>query len=263
VETLTSVECNFRNTGSSNRYVCEVSDVTIDKVDQDVVFIGAHLSGMTNDDVTFVNISNSNIGFIIPQIFTTFPNLLRVDLIRIGLTEIPVRESFKLGRVELFEIMFNERLTTIHSYAFPGASHLRELQLGRNAISNIHENAFYGLSRLQFLFLLGNRIHTLPLNLFKLVPLIETLSLSENQIETIFGRQFFYNSRLVRIGIASNRLNAIERNFMGPMSSLTSMNLSNNQCINFAFVLGITSNASVIQAFGPCYDNFDMLRNNV
>lgn len=262
-EARTEVECHFRVATSPNRYICEVSDAFVDKTNQEVVFTGAHLPGRSNEDVNFVNISNSNIGFIIPEIFTTFSNLLRVDLTRIGLTEIPLRESFKLGRVELLEIMFNERLTTIHSYAFPGASNLRELQLGRNSISNIHENAFFGLSRLQFIYLLGNRLHTLPINLFRPLPIVETISLSENRITTIHGRQFFYNSRLIRIGIASNQLNAIERNFMEPISSLSSMNLSNNQCIDFAFIFHIFQNASIIEAFTPCYDNFDMLQNLV
>jgi Leucine-rich repeat (LRR) protein len=259
VEAISEVECDFRVITSPNRYICDVIGANIDKIDQEVVFTGIHLPGRSNDDVNIVNISNSNIGFVIPQIFTTFPSLIRVDLTRIGLTEIPLRETFKIGRVEIFEIMFNERLTTIHSYAFPGASNLRELNLGRNAITNIHENAFYGLSRLQFLFLIGNRIQTLPMNLLKPLPILETLSLSENQISTLFTRQFVHSSRLIRIGLASNRLNAVERDFMEPMSSLSSMNLSNNQCIDFAFIFHIHRNASIVEALTPCYDNFDLL----
>jgi hypothetical protein len=259
VRGATEVECRFRTAASPIRYVCDVSGVVVDKIDQDVVFSGQHLPGMNNDDVGFVNISDSRIGFVVPQIFTTFVNAIRVDLKDIGLMEIPLRESFKIGRVELMEIMFNPRLTTIHSNAFPGGAQLRELSLSRNAIANIHENAFAGLNRLQFLFIVGNRIHTLPMNLFRPLPILEWVYASENQLKTIFTQQFRYNPQLRQLAVSNNRINAIERSFMEPIQRISVVNLIGNLCIDFAFVFHITRNQSIIDNLTPCYDNFDLL----
>jgi Leucine-rich repeat (LRR) protein len=259
IEASTEIECLFRTAASPIRYVCDISGVVVDKTSQEVVISGQHFPGMTNDDVGFVNVSDSTIGFVMPQIFTTFPNAIRVDLKNIGLTEIPLRESFKLARVELMEIMFNPRLTSIHSNAFPGGAHLRELTLSRNAIAHIHENAFVGLNRLQFLFIIGNRIHTLPLQLFRPLPILEWVYASENQLTTIFGQQFLHNPLLRTLAISNNRINAIERNFMEPTPRISVVNLIGNLCIDFAFVFHITRNQSIIDNLAPCYDNFDLL----
>lgn len=240
-------------------YECEISGISIaDDESHTFTFGGQHWPGHTNEDVTSVWVTNSNIPFVIPEIFSTFRNLEQI-LIRSRLQRIQSNAVVDARNLKRFIANFNHNLTTIHSKAFSGASNLVELLLNDNALSEIHENAFVGLSRLSNLECQRNRIRELPEGIFRHLRRLETVTFNINQIEVLNGNLFINSNQMRRVNFALNNIKAIERNFLSPFQVTYIMNLFVNQCVSTVLNLVLVPNATVQAILAPCYDNFDEL----
>lgn len=256
-----NVECNFSVPAGTVNYLCEVSGIEFsgDNKSQNFIFSGTHLVARTNDHVTHVTIRNSQVPFVISQIFTTFRNLIHLSYLGGGLTSIQSNAVVDARNLEIFTARFNPELTKIHSNAFSGASNLVQLMMNNNSIHDVHEKAFVGLQRTRVINLSNNQIRELPENVFRPARRLQTLFFRNNQIDTLYASMFAHNNIMHQIELHDNRINAIDRNFFVSIRNLTWLMLLRNVCANRTFVFGMTDDAIIEEGLAPCFDNFDRI----
>lgn len=68
-----TLECLFFD--QWNGYECYLDNITVLEIPENVTFTGQHLPNRTNADVDIVQVANSNMPVVIPQIFETFSNV--------------------------------------------------------------------------------------------------------------------------------------------------------------------------------------------
>ena len=252
------ITCNFILHPVLMQYSCVIGGQTIpNNPDLQLNFVGEHLSGRSNVDVQSIQIYNSNIPFVNSQFFTTFPwatNLINSRGI-VRLQSNAFRNGSSLNMVEMVD---NNNLRSIESFAFTGAANLRLINLQRNAIESIHEDAFNGLVSLTSLFLRFNNIQQLHHRTFTTTNLISYVSFDDNQIEFLDERIFSSNAGMQIINLENNKINKIGRNFLSGLNSLGTLTLSGNVCIdkNFSLFNNATID-SVNKELAYCFANAD------
>lgn len=250
-----SIDCEFWNDTRDNLYICNIFATSIDDVDnQNFKITGDHRPNQTNSDVTAVTFQLSKIPFVVPEIFSTFPNIFYYYVRDAGLNRIQSFAFVDAANVEAIRIIENP-LTSIEAFAFTGATKLRDLILEKNAIHSIHEQAFIGTCNIDWIMLNHNAIQDLPPNVFRPLQNIQDLYLYNNTIQRIDGRTFASNSKLKIINLKGNEIHAIERNFLRGLQSLIGLNLEGNRCANeFFYQQPLTE---IEAALSECFDNFD------
>ena len=216
----------------------------------------------TDADVTHVTIHNSQVPFVISQVFETFPNLIHLNFNGGGLKRIQSNAVVDARRLEIFTARQNPGLTKIHSNAFAGASNLHQLILSSNAIDTIHENAFVGLQRTRVINLSNNLISKLPEHVFRPAKRLETLFFRNNQIDTIHGSMFAHNNIMHQIELQENRINAIDRRFFAPIREVGWLFLVGNVCVDRSFRSGAADAELINRELRVCFENFDRMSNN-
>lgn len=255
-----NLQCIYSFSSATQLYTCRIGHVIVtDNVNQKFVFGGVHLSNRTDFEVTSVLVENATIPFIMSDMFLAFPNMVHTSFVYSGLTRLQPSAVINTRNVVFFTATRNQELNEIQSNAFAGASHLDILTLNNNNISVLHENAFVGLNRCTSINLANNAIRKLPTNVFWPLRRLTIIFLLNNQLETIDGRQFIFNFRMHNLNVANNRINAVQRNFLQSMQSVRWLNFQRNQCINAFFDFNFRSNETILEAFEPCFDNFDNL----
>jgi Leucine rich repeat len=255
-----NIECQFSVPAGTSNYLCEVSGLTFSGDENtNFVFGGTHLVARTNEHVTHVTIHDSQVPFVIPQVFTTFPNMIHMNFNRGGLTRIQSNAVVEARRLEIFTARHNPELTRIHSNAFSGATNLLQVILSNNSIHDVHEQAFVGLQRTRVINLSNNKIRKLPEDVFRPARRLETLFFRNNQIETLYASMFAHNNIMNQIELHDNRINAIDRNFFVSIRELTWLMLLRNVCANRTFVFGMTEEQIIKEGLAPCFENFDRM----
>jgi hypothetical protein len=183
VTTAEDIEVNCRFGELNDVYTCNVMFVTIpDNLDANFIITGNHLTGRTNANVDRINILASNIPFIIPQLFTEFPNVKIFDNLSGSLLRIQSNAFANARNLRVVNIAGSRNFNTIEENAFAGAKNLLDLHLSSNGIQTIHENAFASLDSLKTLEMHGNQIRELPVNLFSPLRSLELVDLFLNRI---------------------------------------------------------------------------------
>lgn len=243
-------------------YTCRLADITIsDSADADYVISGVHETDMTNEDVMKVQIINSNIPFVITQLFTTFPALNACYITNGGLTRIQSNAFPNASSLTYLEVQQNHELRIIQENAFVGAPNLFNIDLYDNEIEEIHENAFEGLGLLLQLFLDRNHLSHLPLNVFRPLTTLYTLQLSENHFESLEGKLFIHNSEIRILEVALNQINAISESLLDNLPQLSFFNTLGNICISRMFFISETTPVSYVrEALTSCFNNFVEVR---
>lgn len=247
------INCSFQRATVSADYSCHLSSIVV-REQQDVIIGGNHLPGHSNDDVVFVRILDSDIPFIIKQIFTTFPNLERLQITRVGL--IKIQPNAFVDARNLKNLIINENpLTVIPQAAFIGISGLNELDLRSNSITALHFNAFIGLSQLIDLHLGFNQIYELPDNVFRPLTGLINIHLDSNKLERLYAKDFSHNIRLRQLRFPNNRIYAIERTFFDSLAEALLYVFSQNVCINGSFLF--LSRELLLENLRVCIENFE------
>lgn len=210
--------------------------------------------------MTHITINNYSVPFVIPQIFSTFPNLVHSIINGNGLKRIQSNAVVDAKNLEIFTARLNPRLTTVHSNAFAGATSLTQLILNTNSINEIHENAFVGLQRVRVINLNNNQLRHLPENIFRPVRRLQTLFFRNNQLDTLYASMFAHNNIMHQLEFHDNRINAIDRNFFVPIRQLSWLMLLRNVCANRTILFGTTDEQIVVETLEPCFNNFDKAR---
>jgi Leucine-rich repeat (LRR) protein len=250
-----NVNCSFSL--FPDGYFCQLVWVTIsDNPNADIVIGGNHNPGRTNADVTGVQITQSNIAFVVTQLFTTFPNLEELSINNGGLTRIQPNAFINARNLQRIHFINHPSLQSIDANAFAGLVSLNDLTLRSNGIVTVHEQAFVGLSSLLSVSLAQNRIVELPSNVFAPLNSLIVALLGRNQLKSLDGRLFANNRQLVTIEFPENRINAIGRSFLDNLPNLRLLDLRQNLCTDQQWVTGGIVTIDFIRAnLDTCFNN--------
>lgn len=137
-------------------YGCLLINITVLDPAANIVFVGQHLDNLTDSDVLSMVIVNSNTPFMMPQMFTTFPNMDELLIFSSNLQSINVPSSAQL--FYLTRLLYDNNISRIESGSLRGQSRLTYLELSSNNIQEIEEDAFVDLEALNTLVLVGNQL---------------------------------------------------------------------------------------------------------
>lgn len=251
-----NINCNFLI--ATGLYSCSLLGVMIpDNENANIIIGGAHISPRNNADVQRVQVTNSNIPFIITQLFTTFPNIVELAISNGGLTRVQSNAFANAVNLRTASVANNQLFGTIHANAFTGALSLSSLQFNLNRIQSIHEAAFNGLTALQNLIMENNNIQNLTNNVFQPLTSLRVLSLSNNQLEIIDGRLLANNNQVTQLDLSRNRIDAIGRNFLDGFTGLLLFNANGNRCVNSFWIIGGTTTINTVRnGLETCFNNF-------
>lgn len=190
------------------------------------------MNGLSNEIVQRITISDSNIPFIITQLFETFPNAFLLDILDGGLTRIQPGAFAVAKNLQRIVIMRNQNLKALESMAFAGLTKLAGLVLDTNGIELIHEDAFVGLNAVATLQMRDNRVGNLPAKVFSFLTSLRTLQFDGNSLTSLDGSLFANNRHIQVMHFRGNKIESIGRNFLDGLTSLFNIDLRENVCTN-------------------------------
>ena len=198
--------------------------------------------------------------------FAGLVNLRRLNLMNLGLVDLPVGIFSDLSQVTFMSLQGN-RLTTLTPGIFEGLSNLNALQLTANPYAHLASESFGGLPRLKslelrvtpltdlrsdlfskiptlsWLSLQGNRLKRLSPALFSYLPDLEYLFLRNNEIESLPADLFEASSRLRTLELWTNRIRELPVGVFSELSSLETLDLRANhlQTLTAGALVGLRS----------------------
>jgi hypothetical protein len=251
-----NIECRFFFR-PGDEYFCEFQGISIPReaFNSTITISGEHVTGMTNGDVISIDFRDSDVPFIVSEVFEVFPNMIFFEVLNSSLTHIQP-EAFRHARAGPEWIKIDENnLTTIPANSFLGLSQLAFLTITRSQVKSIHPNAFLGLNRLTNLYLYENKIKELPPRVFRSLRRLRFLQMNDNKLTRLDGQLFLHNGELLTVTFATNNINKIERTFLDQNRKITEFNIRENQCADF----DVRANRiAIISRLETCFDNFDL-----
>lgn len=249
-----TVECEFIMT-RYDEYFCHLTDIEVLDRSANVIFEGQHVADHDNDRVEFVLIRDSRTPFIIPQLFTTFPNLVDLEIDNSGVESIELPDNTNLISL----LMNDNNITRIENGTFANNPQLLFMFLINNTIREVEANAFIGLEDMLSLELNENRISALPTTLF--APLVHArhLDVEGNLLTRIEEGTFSENRALVSLFLESNQIHAIAPTFLDNLrETLIIVSLGANECVDSFFVTNTDAQWTAMQnGLATCYRNFN------
>lgn len=227
----------------------EVTDPTVN-----VIFGGTHAENRANSDVNIVEIDNSITPFMIPQIFTTFPNINELTIEHSGLQSISIPDSVQLHWLYLF----GNNVSRIENGTFRNQTQLLFLYILFSNVEVIEEDALEGLTSLTSLVLVNNWIAHLEPRTFQPLINVENIDLGENRLTSVSEQLFSSNTRLRLLYLEFNQINAIAPGFDTSLrNTLYLMNLLGNVCVNRSFSLSTPESWELLDdGLATCFENF-------
>lgn len=249
-----SIECRFVNT-IYNEYACLIDDLEALDSSANYVITGQHLENRANSDIEVVRILNSNTPFMIQQIFTTFSNMVELEIGFSNLQSINIPDTVQLNWLDLY----GNNITRIGSGNFQGQTALRFFYAVNNNIQEIAEDAFEGLSELITIQLINNRITEIAPRTFQPVPNVNYIDFERNNLTSIGEEVFSWNQNLASLYLEFNEINEIHPRFAANLrDSLRFINLTGNRCIGQSFFLASEAGWRSLNAgLQTCFNNFN------
>lgn len=251
------IECDYY-TNANDEYVCFLFALDFIPRNTSVTFIGEHEEGRNESQVDVVRMYFSDIEHIIPEIYTTFPNLNELDIEFSGLinidqipTDLP-NFAFFISLANWVEVIQNNTFVNV-------GETLLYVDLIFNEIIELELDSFAGCGELSYLYMLLNYIPQPPVGTFwPLVNLIE-LDLEENNIGFIDDTLLANSTQLTGLWVEANHITRITPRLLSPLS-LRYFGAYENDCIDRYFVL----NEPIVETFmhaslQQCYNSFEGL----
>lgn len=168
---------------------------------------GDHLPGRSDHDVFSLYAVNSTLNFVPQQIFDTFPMLMSIELVDVGLRELhqPWRNCSNLANVRIERNNVQE----IPGNIFVFCNVHDTISLAENQITEVDSNAFSGLHWLQNLTLNNNRVRTFHQNTFLPLHNLLFLHLDRTGLEEIHPGSFWPLKRLLSLSLSFNRFSTV------------------------------------------------------
>jgi len=247
------LSCTFQTTGIT-LYGCYLDHIEVLDPSITVTFTGDHLADRSDSDVNYVRIRDSDTPFMIQQIFTTFNNIVRLEIYNSNLQSISIPASVQLNWLALGA----NNISSIESGSINNQTQLGYFNLANNNIEHIDENAFEGLINVDSFVMNNNRIREIAPRTFHPLSFVMSLDLANNLLTRINEETFSTNSNLLYIYLEHNQITEIHpRSFDSIRESLRSVNLLDNHCVDNSFsLLDENSWETMIQALQTCFSNF-------
>lgn len=214
-------------------YACRLENITVLDPEVGVTFVGEHLGEMTDADVEVVQIRNSNTPFMIPSMFTTFPNIFELDIQSSNLESIDIPETVQL----IWLIIYNNNISHIGSGTIRGQDRISYLELMSNRIETIDEDAFNDLGTLNSLVLINNQLQEIQGSTLHNLTRLSYLDFERNNLTRISEHTFSQNTILYSLYLEFNQIEAIHPRFASELTNLRFINLIGNGCVNRSFPL--------------------------
>jgi hypothetical protein len=256
VSTATAQAVTFNCTFSVNlydEYVCSLNEIQATNPNLQYSFAGNHLPNRTNADVDVVEIKDSNTPFVIQQMFTTFPNMLELDIQSSNLQSINISDNVQL---EWLTLSYNN-IPRINNGTFRNQRSLQYFTAIRAGISTLEEDAFVGLESLVYLSLIDNNVSEILPKTFNDLVSLERIFFDRNNL-TRLGDIFTMNRNITVLRFEDNQINDIAPTLLRNIQSLYFINLFGNRCISRYFFLDSEFEWILMNnLLGPCFENFN------
>lgn len=231
-----------------------------DNENQNILIKGNHAYDNTNNHVVSVWILNTDISFVIKQIFTTFVNLKHLSIKNGGLKRISPKVFTNAKKLEKIEIS-NNPIISILANSFTEASKITEINILDNEVEKIHGNAFYGLSSLTKLTISNNKnLRELHPEAFNSLQSLDTLEFVKNSVENLDAKLFAQTPLISWINFEKNVINSIERKIFDDLKLLQVIILVENRCVDDYWIIRRASDESdrvlLNEGLQNCFNNF-------
>jgi len=249
-----ALECAFQD--FDNLYICGLTNITVLDPSANVTFTGTHVNNRTNADVNFVGISFSNTPFIIQQLFTTFPNIVGLDITFSNLQTLMIPPEIQLEELGLF----GNNITRIESNSLRNQTRLVQIFANENQITAIDEGAFEDLHSLESLIMSNNRIQELHPRLLSNLTQVVQIYFDRNQLVTIEEDTFSENTELIFLFLDENQIDKIHPGTISKLrNNLAFINVAGNACIDRSFSVypqGDVEWMTLHNLLQPCYNQY-------
>lgn len=192
---------------------------------------------------------------MIPEAFTTFPNIFELEYFNTSLQRIEVPASAVLE----YLILNLNNITRIGAGDIQNQTDLFILDAVANNIQEIDDGAFDGIPNVLVAAFINNNISQITPNTFRSLSSAFVIDLEGNSLSRLDDGLFANNLFLSSLYLEHNQINAISPSFAeGLPNNLGLINLIGNQCVNRGFFLdnpdGISSLNNGLQT---CFNNFN------
>lgn len=223
-----------------------------------MTFIGEHEEGRDESQVDVVRIYFSDIEFIMPEIYSTFPNLNELDIeitALIDVDQIPTdlpNFAFFTSFANWVEVIPNNTFLNV-------GETLLYSDFTFNEIIELELDSFAGCGELSNLYLLLNYIPQPPVGTFWPLANLVSLDLERNNLGFIDDTLLANSTQLTGLWVEENHIDRITPRLLSPLS-LRYFGAYRNDCIDRYFTL----NEPIVVAFmhqslQQCYNAFEEL----
>lgn len=244
-------------------YTCILQNIEVLDPEQNVIIVGEHVEGRTNDDVTIVDVLNSNTPFMIPQIFTTFPSITHLEISNSNLESINIPDSVRLRML----VVDRNNISRIENGTFANQDELWYLNARDSNIQEIDEDGFVGLGAIVSLVLIGNQIESIAPRTFHPLVNVSYLDLEVNRLTSIGDGVFSQNTRLSSLYLGFNQIEKISPTFSaGFGDNLGFIDLEQNECVSRRFEIDSDDDFTRIilhNSLRTCFNNFQGTPSNL
>lgn len=250
----TIFNCSFEY-NIDNNYSCRLNFIQFLDPTQDVIFGGEHLDGKSNSDVEAVSVSLSNTPNMIPQMFTTFPNMIALTTLASQLQSISIPDATKIIRLNVDV----NRIGRIEKGMLNNQRNLQSFSAMACAITSIDEDAFEGLDEVTFINFQFNMITKIEPKTFQHLPNLLTAIFESNALTRIDDDVFSKNTKLRGIFLANNQINEISPKFSRAfLKTIENIDLTGNSCVQRLFRFNENSSLVVMNnMLNLCFNNFN------
>lgn len=213
--------------------------------------------------VTRLTLYDNKINYIHPDAFDGLTkDLLRLNVGRNSLTEIPSESLVKLKNLNQLDLSFNKikdikentflgldkldtlnldhnKVEVLYDEHFDGMPKVTSLSLDYNKIYDIHPEAFNGLDeQLQFLSLAANKISSVPTAALRPLHQLNTLHLNDNNISRLQEDSFEgFGEHLHNLWLQNNKICEIPSGTFEELTTLEWVKLNNNELTTVQYEL--------------------------
>jgi Leucine rich repeat len=256
VSSASSQTVTFNCTFSVNfydEYICRLTEIEATNPNLQYAFTGNHLPNRTNADVDVVQIRSSNTPFVIQQMFTSFPNMVELDIQGSNLQSINISDNVQL---EWLTLSYNN-ISRINNGTFRNQRSLRFFTAIEAGIFTLEEDAFVGLESLVYLSLIDNNVSEILPRTFNPLVNLERIFFDRNKL-TRLGDIFSMNKNITVLRFEDNQINEISPTLLHNIQNFYFMNLFGNRCISRYFFLDDEFEWILMNnLLGPCFVNFN------
>jgi Leucine-rich repeat (LRR) protein len=209
---------------------CTFTSKTVEK-DERIIIVADHQHESNNDQIKKVEFLGSSMYSIPAELFRAFVNLEKLIMTNQNIKEMTPNTFQNAGSLKKLFLGSNE-IQRIDEGTFDGAWNLSGIWIDNNLIETIDKNAFKKLIKLMHLGLWQNRISSLNTGIFSNNPELIGFDISRNRLKVLHKNLFINNQKLQQVTLHFNQLSQISSIMFSHLSSMNSLHLSSNRCIN-------------------------------